>query len=59
MVGQPRIPENYKKWVEDTAVADHIDGDITNNHMTNIRWVIPKDNEPNRKNYKLNEFLQN
>jgi len=57
MVGQPRIPQSYKKWVEDTAFVDHIDSDITNNDLTNLRWVIPKDNESNRKNYKLNESL--
>jgi len=57
MVGQPRIPENYKKWVEDTAFVDHVDRDITNNSMDNLRWVIPKDNESNRKQFKLNEPL--
>jgi len=59
MVGQPRIPENYKQWVKDTALVDHIDADPTNNNLDNLRWVIPKDNEPNRKRSKLNESLQN
>jgi hypothetical protein len=52
MVGQPRIPPKTRQWVRDTALVDHKDPDPTNNHLNNLRWVKPKDNEPNRKKYK-------
>ncbi|QJT70160.1 hypothetical protein SynMITS9220M01_147 [Synechococcus phage SynMITS9220M01] len=51
MVGQPRIPPNTRQWVRDTALVDHKDDDPSNNHVDNLRWVIPKDNEPNRKKH--------
>lgn len=43
------VPEEWRQWVRDTALVDHIDDDRTNNHVDNLRWEIPKNNEPNRK----------
>ena len=44
------LPEEAKQWVRDTALIDHIDDDQTNNHLDNLRWATPKQNERNRKN---------
>ena len=44
------LPEEAKQWVRDTALIDHIDDDPTNNHLDNLRWATPKQNERNRKN---------
>ena len=49
MVGQKRIPEPVKQWVRDTAIVDHKDDDPRNNHVSNLRWVTPKQNQPHRK----------
>ena len=45
-------PESAKQWIRDTALVDHIDADPSNNRGDNLMWVVPKDNEPNRKKYK-------
>ena len=37
-------PECFKQWVRDTAWVDHIDGDRENNHINNLRWVTPRQN---------------
>ena len=42
-------PESAKQWIRDTAIVDHKDDNPSNNHVDNLQWVIPKDNEPNRK----------
>ena len=47
------VPEQWRQWVRDTVLVDHIDANPHNNHMDNLRWEIPKDNEPNRKKQKL------
>ena len=44
-----KCPESAKQWIRDTAIVDHKDDDPSNNHVDNLQWVIPKDNEPNRK----------
>lgn len=38
----------------DGAVVDHIDGDITNNDYTNLRWVTQKENVHN--SYKHSRY---
>jgi len=43
------LPEEAKQWVRDTAIVDHKDDDPSNNHVDNLQWVIPKDNNPYRK----------
>ena len=47
-----KCPESAKQWIRDTAIIDHIDDDPTNNHVDNLRWVVPKDNSPHRKAYQ-------
>jgi len=37
-------PESFKLWVRNTAWVDHIDGDNKNNHVSNLRWVTPREN---------------
>jgi hypothetical protein len=44
-----QIPEPAKEWIRRTAYVDHIDNDPTNNNVDNLRWVMPIENEPNRK----------
>lgn len=48
------LPEAAKQWVRDTAIIDHIDGDPTNNHVDNLRWCTPKENQPHRKEQTFN-----
>ena len=38
------VPEEWRQWVRDTALVDHIDDDPTNNHVNNLRWVTPREN---------------
>jgi hypothetical protein len=44
-----RTPASAKQFIRDTAFVDHIDSNRTNNHISNLRWVTPKENEFNRK----------
>jgi len=44
-----RCPASAKQWIRDTVYVDHIDSNRLNNHVDNLRWCTPKDNEPNRK----------
>jgi len=44
-----KCPESAKQWIRDTAYVDHIDNDPTNNHVDNLAWVVPKDNQHWRK----------
>jgi hypothetical protein len=37
--------------------CDHIDFDITNNQLTNLRWIHPLDNLRRRRNMKLTHAL--
>tara|TARA_X000000368_G_C22533151_1_gene494441 strand:+ start:30 stop:488 length:459 start_codon:yes stop_codon:yes gene_type:complete len=39
-----KAPESFKQWVRDSAFVDHIDGDKENNHVNNLRWVTPRQN---------------
>lgn len=35
--------------------ADHIDHDPTNNHLSNLRWLTPKQNNLNRRDHEFYE----
>ena len=48
-----RCPESAKQFMRDTAIIDHIDSDTRNNHVDNLRWTTPKDNQFSRKKYKV------
>ena len=50
-----KCPESAKQWIRDTAIVDHKDDDPSNNHVSNLQWVIPKDNNPYRKASKNDE----
>jgi hypothetical protein len=45
------LPEAAKQWVRDTAIVDHKDDDPSNNHVSNLQWVVPKDNQTYRKKH--------
>jgi len=42
-------PESAKQFIRDSAYVDHIDGDTSNNHVSNLRWVTPLQNSNYRK----------
>ena len=50
-----KTPESVKELIRSTLVVDHIDDDPTNNHVDNLNWAIPKDNQHIRKKYKSME----
>jgi hypothetical protein len=49
-----KIPEPAKEWIRRTAYVDHIDDDPANNHVDNLRWVMPIDNQVDRKKALMN-----
>ena len=42
-------PEPAKEWIRRTAYVDHIDDNPANNHVDNLRWVMPIENQSFRK----------
>ena len=42
-------PDSAKQFIRDSAYVDHIDGDTSNNHLSNLRWVTPIQNSHYRK----------
>jgi hypothetical protein len=42
-------PETAKQFIRDCAVVDHIIPDLSNNSVSNLRWVTPKQNNSYRK----------
>ena len=51
-------PESAKQFIRDAAVIDHIDSDTRNNHVDNLKWTTPKDNNSARKKYKDGESIK-
>ena len=49
--------ESAKQFIRDAAVIDHIDSDTRNNHVDNLEWTTPKDNNAARKKYKNGESI--
>ena len=50
-----QCPESAKKFMIDRLVIDHIDDNPFNNHISNLRRVVPRDNNSYVKKYKLND----
>ena len=50
-------PESAKQFIRDAAVIDHIDSNTRNNHVDNLEWTTPKDNNAARKKYKNGELI--
>ena len=46
-------PESAKQFIRDCAIIDHVDSNTRNNHVDNLEWTTPKDNQHSRKKYKL------
>jgi len=46
-------PESAKQFIRDCAIIDHVDSNTRNNHIDNLEWTTPKDNQHSRKKYKL------
>jgi len=42
-------PEPAKEWIRRTSYVDHIDDNPANNHVDNLRWVMPIENQSYRK----------
>lgn len=45
-------PERLRVWLEQ-FVVDHIDSNINNNHVDNLRWCTSADNQAHRKAHSL------
>ena len=43
------VPEQWKQWVRETAVIDHIDDNPANNDVTNLKWTTNLGNSNYRK----------
>ena len=48
-----KTPETAKQFIKDSAYVDHIDGDTSNNHVSNLRWCTPLQNSNYRKNKRV------
>ena len=54
-----KTPETAKQFIRESANVDHIIPDLSNNSVSNLRWVTPKQNNPHRKkqmSVNSNEF---
>ena len=48
------VPEEWRQWVRDTAQVDHLDDDKSNNHVSNLEYKTPQENNVHRKEKELN-----
>ena len=42
--GYASLPENVKQWIRETVIINHIDHDPTNNDISNLEYVTPREN---------------
>ena len=47
-----KTPETAKQFIRESANVDHIIPDLSNNSVSNLRWVTPKQNNSHRKKVK-------
>tara|TARA_B100002019_G_C20914687_1_gene424559 strand:- start:42 stop:542 length:501 start_codon:yes stop_codon:yes gene_type:complete len=47
------VPEVWRQWVRDTAQVDHLDDDKSNNHVSNLEYKTPQENNIHRKEVKM------
>ena len=47
-----KTPETAKQFIRESANVDHIIPDLSNNSVSNLRWVTPKQNNTHRKKQK-------
>jgi len=40
----PSLPESVKQWIRETIIINHIDHDPTNNNVSNLEYVTPREN---------------
>ena len=48
-----KTPETAKQFIRESANVDHIIPDLSNNSVSNLRWVTPKQNNSHRKKLSL------
>jgi hypothetical protein len=46
-----QIPEEAKEWIRETVVINHIDHDYTNNKLSNLEYVTPRENSRKAKEF--------
>ena len=51
-----KTPETAKQFIRESANVDHIIPDLSNNSVSNLRWVTPKQNNSHRKKQVECEF---
>ena len=51
-----KTPETAKQFIRESANIDHIIPDLSNNSVSNLRWVTPKQNNSHRKKQVECEF---
>jgi len=52
------LTEEQKTWVQSPYILDHIDNDRENAHVSNLQWVLNKDNVKEVKEFKKNKIDQ-
>jgi hypothetical protein len=46
-----QLPEEARQWIRETVVINHIDHDYTNNKLSNLEYVTPRENSRKAKEF--------